>query len=275
MPSQVRNKLRVTGSIKDLVLFINDNYEKDIYHPSDGVYPSNLILFFGKMFPTPKDIENDKNNVYRWRMNNWGTPFLINTEDFSNDFTILYKHDYDYTPYTISDKDGKFNPYTIMKVLEYSEMFYGENIHKDENELSSEFITTLTPPTKLITNWIKIYKYSTLKFRLDYLDIDERYVGNIHYDYKSDSYVLEHHVKDNNITEFIRYTLEEDVKTIEEYAEEITTIIIEVNPEKTQNDFKEIYDLLLDEIDSKTDLNQQIEFISMMIRYLNGKKCKS
>lgn len=32
-------------------------------------------------------------------MNNWGTPFLIDTENFTNEITILYKHDYDYKPY--------------------------------------------------------------------------------------------------------------------------------------------------------------------------------
>lgn len=267
--SQVKNRLKVTGSIKDLVMFINDNYVEDIYHPSDGVYPSNLILFFGKLFPTPKDIEDNKDNVYRWRMNNWGTPFLIDNEEFSNEMIILYKHSYDYTSYSIDN----FNAYTIRKVLEYSEMFYGENIHKEENEVNSFFVTTMTPPTKLITNWVNKYKYTTLKFRLDYLDKEDRYVGNIHYEYNSNNYILEHYVKDHDVTSYVNYILEEDIKTIEDFSNDITNMIIETNPEKSEKDYKEIYDMVLAEIENKNDLHEQVEFISMMIRYLNGKKC--
>ena len=92
--SKVKNRLKVTGNIKDLITFIDENYVEDIYHPSDGVYPPNLILFFGKLYPTPTDIEDNKDNVYRWRMNNWGTPFLIDNENFNNEITILYKHSY-------------------------------------------------------------------------------------------------------------------------------------------------------------------------------------
>lgn len=267
--SQVKNRLKVTGSIKDLVRFINDNYEKDIYHPSDGVYPSNLILFFGKMFPTPDDILDDKDKIYRWRMNNWGTPFLLDSDNYKNSLTILYKHDYDYTPYNID----KFNPYTIRKVSEYSEMFYKENIHPNENEIISDFITTMTPPSKLITNWVNNYKYTTLVFRLDYWDMEDRYVGNIHYDYKKDNYILEHYVKDNNVTAYVKYMLEEDLRTIEDYASEITESVIETNPDKTDKDFDEIYKLMLEEIESKNNLDEQIKFISTLIRYLNSKKC--
>ena len=140
--SKVKNRLKVTGNIKDLITFIDENYVEDIYHPSDGVYPPNLILFFGKLYPTPTDIEDNKDNVYRWRMNNWGTPFLIDNENFNNEITILYKHSYEYTPYEVDN----FNAYTIKKILDYSEMIYGENIHKEENELNSFFITTMTPP---------------------------------------------------------------------------------------------------------------------------------
>lgn len=263
--SKVKNKLKVTGSIKDLVMFINDTYVEDIYHPSDGVYPSNLILFFGKLYPTPKDIEDNKDNVYRWRMNNWGTPFLIDNENFSNEITILYKHDYDYTPYDID----KFNAYTIRKILEYSEMFYGENIHKEDNEINSLFTTTMTPPTKLITNWVNRYKYTSLKFRLDYIDMEDRYVGNIHQ--SNNEYILEHYVKDHNVTAYVNYTLEEDIRTIEDYSSEIAKMIITVNPEKTDSDFKEIYNMILEEIETKDSLKEQVDFISMMIRYLNGK----
>ena len=48
-------------------------------------------------------------------------------------------------------------------------------------------------------------------------------------------------------------------------------MIITVNPEKTDSDFKEIYNMILEEIESKDSLKEQVDFISMMIRYLNGK----
>jgi hypothetical protein len=269
--SQVKNRLKVTGSIKDLVMFIHDNYEKDIYHPSDGVYPSNYILFFGKMFPTPDDILDDKDKIYRWRMNNWGTPFLLDNDDYNNEMVILYKHSYEYLPYNID----KFNPYTIRKILEYSEMFYGENIHPDENEILSDFITTMTPPTKLITNWVNKYRYTTLIFRLDYWDKEDRYVGNIHWDHIKEKYILEHYVKEYNITAYVKYMLEEDFKTIEDYASELTDLIIKTNPEKSDKDYNEIEQLMIDEIESKHTLEEQVNFISTLIKYLNGKQCNS
>ena len=273
--SLVKNRLKINGSIKDLLRFIEDNYEKDIYHPSDGVYPSNLLLFFGKSFPTPSDILDDKDKIYRWRMNNWGTPFLIDNEDYKNELTVLYKHDFDYTPYKLSTDNNKFNPYTLIKLEDYSEMFYGENIHPDENELISDFYTTMTPPSKLITNWVNIYKYSSLVFRLDYWDIEDRFVGNIHYDYSGEKYILEHYVKDHNVTAYVKYMLEEELKTIEDYASELTELIILTNPEKSQDDYDEIEKIMLDELEMKCNLNEQINFISMLIRYLNGKRCNS
>jgi hypothetical protein len=269
--SKVKNRLKVTGNIKDLITFIDENYVEDIYHPSDGVYPPNLILFFGKLYPTPTDIEDNKDNVYRWRMNNWGTPFLIDNENFNNEITILYKHSYEYTPYEVD----KFNAYTIKKILDYSEMIYGENIHKEENELNSFFITTMTPPTKLIINWTNRYKYTSLKFRLDYVDMEDRYVGNIHYEYDKNEYILEHYVKEHNMTLYINYMLEEDIRTIEDYSSEIANMIIETNSEKTDEDYNEIYNMVLDELDNKNELQEQVNFISMMIKYLNSKKCNS
>ena len=271
--SNVRNRLKVQGSIKDLVNFINDNYEKDIYHPSDGIYPSNLTLFFGKMFPTPDDILDNKINVYRWRMNNWGTPFLLDNEEYSNELIILYKHDFEYTPYSIGG--SKFNSYVIRKVSEYSEMFYGENIHPDENELISEFFTTMTPPTKLITKWINAYKYKTLIFRLDYWDDDDRYVGNIHCDYKTGEYILEHHVKDIDLFSYVKYMIEEELKSIEDYAYEIAGLIIETNPEKSEKDYDYIYNAMVEEIELKPNLNEQVKFISILLNHLNNKKCNS
>ena len=269
--SQVKNRLKVTGSIKDLVAFIQDNYEKDIYHPSDGVYPSNYILFFGKMFPTPDDILDDKVKIYRWRMNNWGTPFLIDTDNYYNELNILYKHSYEYSLYNVD----KFNPYTIRKVLEYSEMFYGENIHPDENEIVSDFITTMTPPTKLITNWVNTYRYTTLVFRLDYWDVEDRYVGNIHKDHSKDKYILEHYVKDHDITTYVGYMLGEDLKTIDDYASELANLVIETNPDKSDKDFNEIEQLMIEEIESKKNLEEQVNFISTLIKYLNSKRCNS
>ena len=105
--------------------------------------------------------------------------------------------------------------------------------------------------------------------------LEDRYVGNIHHDYKSNTYILEHYVKEHNVTLYVKYMLEEDIRTIEDYSNEITNMIIETNPEKSEKDYNEIYNMLLDEIDNKNDLNEQVKFISMMIRYLNGKKCNS
>ena len=107
--SKVKNRLKIYGSIKDIIQFINDNYEKDIYHPSDGKYTPNYILFFGKMLPTPDDILDDKNKIYRWRMNNWGTPFLSDSEEQVSEINIFYRHSYDYTKYSLSSIEDKFN----------------------------------------------------------------------------------------------------------------------------------------------------------------------
>ena len=271
--NRVKNKITVSGNIKDLISFIMDNYERDIYHPSDGKYPPNNILFFGKLFPTPDDILDDKNKIYRWRMNNWGTAFLA--EDQINELSILYKHDYDYTPYKITSEEGMFNSYVLRKLSEYSEMFYGENIHPDENELVSLFNTSVTPPSKLISKWIDMYKFTSLVFRLDYWDENDRFVGNIHFDYKSNNYILEHHVKDYNLTEYIRYTIEEDVKTIETYACEITDMLIEIKKEEMDYNYKELKDMLIEEIEQKQTFEEQVKFISNIIKYLNGKKCNS
>jgi hypothetical protein len=273
--NQVKNKLTVSGSIKDLISFIKDNYERDIYHPSDGKYPPNYILFFGNLFPTPEDIIDDKNKIYRWRMNNWGTPFLASEENQINELHVLYKHDYDYTVYSITSEEGMFNPYVIRKLSEYSEMFYGENIHPDENELVSLFNTTITPPSKIISKWIDVYKYTSLVFRLDYWDEKDRFVGNIHYDYNTKTYILEHHVRDHNLTEYVRYTLEEDVKTIDSYACEITQMLIEIKKDKMEYNYNELRDMLIEEIEEKHSFEEQVKFISDIIRYLNGKKCNS
>lgn len=271
--NQVKNKITISGNIKDLISFIIDNYERDIYHPSDGKYPPNYILFFGKLLPTPDDILDDKNKIYRWRMNNWGTAFLADNQ--INELSILYKHDYDYTPYKISSEDGMFNPYVIRKLSEYSEMFYGENIHSNENELTSLFTTMVTPPSKLISKWVEKYKFTSLTFRLDYWDEQDRFVGNIHFNYKNDNYILEHYVKDFNITEYIRYTLEEDIKTIETYACEITNMMIDIKKDIIEYDYEELRDMIVEEIEQKQTFEEQVTFISNIIKYLNGKKCNS
>ena len=270
--SKVKNRLKIYGSIKDIIKFINDNYEKDIYHPSDGKYPSNYILFFGKMLPTPDDILDDKNKIYRWRMNNWGTPFLSDSEDQVSEINIFYKHSYDYTKYSLCSNEGKFNPYTIRKLLEYSEMFYGDNIHPEENELITMFTTTLTPPTKLINNWVNVYKYTNIIFKLDYWDEEDRYAGNIHYDYRQKTYILEHYVKEHNLFSYVKYMIERNIKTINEYAGEITDIIIEVNDDKSINDFKDIETMVIDELEMKETFDDQVKFIVMMLEHLNKRK---
>lgn len=270
--SKVKNRLKIYGSIKDIIQFINDNYEKDIYHPSDGKYPSNYILFFGKMLPTPDDILDDKNKIYRWRMNNWGTPFLSDSEEQVSEINIFYRHSYDYTKYSLSSIEDKFNPYTIHKLLEYSEMIYGDNIHPDENELITIFNTTLTPPTKLINTWVNIYKYTSLVFKLDYWDSEDRYAGNIHFDYQQKLYVLEHHVKEHNLFSYTRYLVERNIKTIDEYAGDITDMIIEVNDDKTIEDYNDIESMVVEEIESKDSFDEQIKFIVMMLEYLSKRK---
>lgn len=273
--SLVKNRLLIYGSIKDIIKFINDNYESDIYHPSDGKYPPNNILFFGKMYPTPNDILDDKNKIYRWRMNNWGTAFLSDSENQINKITVMYKHDYDYTPYTITSEDGMFNSYVLRKLSEYSEMFYGENIHDNENEFISIFNTNITPPSKMITNWINVYQFSTLIFRLDYWDEEDRFVGNIHYDYSDKLYVLEHYVKDNNLIKYIKYMIEEDIKPIEIYAEEIANLVLSINIKDDYKTFDKIESIVLEELEQLNSLDDQVKYIANMITYLNNKKCNS
>lgn len=265
--SRVKNRLKIYGSIKDIITFISDNYEKDIYHPSDGKYPPNYILFFGKSFPTPEDIIDDKNKIYKWRMNNWGTPFLSELEEQISELSIFYKHSYDYTRYKLTSEEDKFNSYTLRKVLEYSEMFYGENIHPNENELITFFNTTMTPPTRLITNWVNMYKYSTLVFKLDYWDMEDRYVGNIHFDYSQNKYILEHYVKEHDLLSYIRYMLERNVKTLDDYVAEITELLILTD--KLGSDYKEIEKMVSDEVELKETFEEQVIFITFMISKLN------
>lgn len=272
--SFVRNRLKIYGNVKNIYTFITDNYEKDSHHHIDGGNLSNLILFFGKLFPTPVDIENDKDKVYRYRMNNWGTPFLAKGEQ-TNTLIVRYKHDYDYTNYELTNDNGLFNGYSLLKLLEYSEMFYGENIHPSENELITEFTTVMSPPNKLVINWINKYQYTNLVFKLDYWDEDDRFVGKIYYDHQSENYVLEHHVKEHNPIDYIYYMLDNDIRTIEMYADDIVDLLLILKPEKT-SDVKEIRNMLIDEIDQKNSLKEQAEFIDMMLVYLNNKlKCNS
>jgi hypothetical protein len=268
--SLVKNRLKIYGSVKHIIKFIQENYESDCYHPSDGNNPPNYILFFGALFPTPDDIVNDKDKVYRYRMNNWGTPFLADNQ-FST-LTVFYKHDYDYTAYELTSDNDKFNSYSIRKLSEYSEMFYGENIHPDENMLITFFDTTMTPPSKLFTHWINLYRGTSLIFKLDYWDEQDRFVGNIHYDYKTKTYVLEHHVKEHDHKAYIYYMLDEEVKTIEMYSEELTNLVIETNPTKSDKDFNEIKDMMMEEIESKSSFEEQVNFISMLLLYLENKK---
>lgn len=273
--SYVKNRLKVYGSVDDLLLFIDENYVKDIYHPSDGMYPSNKILFFGNLYPTPEDILNDKDKIYRWRMNNWGTPFLSETEGQINELVVLYKHDFDYTPYTISSEDGMFNSYIFCRLSDCNESFYKDNIHEDENELVSTFETTMTPPSKMMTNWINRYKYTTLVFRLDYWDKEDRFVGNIHYDYNNNRYILEHYIKEKDILTYVTYMLGGDIKTIEMYAEEIAELVLTVNKDKVNSTFEELTKMFIEEIESKSTFEEQVKFIASVINYLNNKECNS
>ena len=268
--SSVRNRLKLYGSIKELCQFIDDNYEKDCYHQYDGNSSPNLILFFGKMYPTPMDIENDKDKVFRYRMNNWGTPFLAGEEQLSK-FIVRYKHSYDYISYELTTENNKFNVYTLIRLLDHSEMFYGENIHPSENELITEFTTTMTPPSKLITNWINVYQHSNLIFKLDYWDEDDRYVGKIYYNYQTENYVLEHHVKEHNPKAYIYYMLDNNIKTIDMYAEDISELVILAKPDKTEKDFNELKEMLIDEIEYKSSLKEQVDFIDMLLSYLTNK----
>jgi hypothetical protein len=269
--SEVRNRLKLYGSIKELCKFIDENYEKDCYHHYDGNTSPNLILFFGKMYPTPTDIEDDKDKVFRYRMNNWGTPFLAGEEQYSK-FIVRYKHSYDYIPYELTSDNNKFNIYTLIKLSEYSEMFYGENIHPSENELITEFTTIMTPPSKLITNWINVYQYSNIIFKLDYWDKDDRFVGKIYYNYKIEGYVLEHHVKEHDPRAYVYYMLDNDIKTIESYSDDLTQLTIENNPAKSDKDFNEIKEMFIEEIESKNSFDEQVDFINNLLLYFERKK---
>lgn len=207
----VKNKLTVTGGIEDLIIFIAENYER--VYPRENEDISDYILFFDRFHPTPDIFLIDTNKTYEWRLKNWGTP-LPAQYDQANILKVLYRHDYDYSEYFLSNLNNKFNAYLFYRFLNELESYKG-NISPDSNELTCDFDSVLSPPIKMIEVWIRQYHLTTLKFRLDYYDPKVGFVGNIHYDYDKKLYVQEHFSKQKDENEFRDYLIKIGVDNYE------------------------------------------------------------
>lgn len=199
----VKNKLRVTGGIEDLIIFIAENYER--VYPCENKDISDYILFFDRYNTTPDMFLKDRSKSYEWRLKNWGTP-LPAQYDQTNILKVLYKHDYDYSEYFLSNLNNKFNAYLFYRFLNELN-FYSSNISPDSNELSCDFDTVLGPPVKMVEKWVHSYHLTTLKFRLDYYDPKVGFAGNIHYDYNKKSYVQEHFSKQKDEEAYTKYLI--------------------------------------------------------------------
>lgn len=197
----VKNKLTITGGMEDLLIFIAENYER--VYPCENKDISDYILFFDRINETPNIFLKDKNQTYEWRCKNWGTPFPAQFTQ-TNILTVLYRHDYDYSEYFLSNLNNKFDAYIFYRFLNKLDQ-YSSNINPDSNELTCEFNTVLSPPVKMIEFWIRKYYYTTLKFRLDYFDPIVGFVGNIQYDYNEKVYTQEHFSKQKDEKEYKEY----------------------------------------------------------------------
>lgn len=207
----VKNKLTVTGGMEDLLIFISENYER--VYPCENKDISDYILFFDRLFPTPDDFLISREKTFEWRLKNWSTPSPAQYEQV-NTLKVLYKHDYDYTRYYLSNLNNKFNGYLFYRFFNELD-FYSSNLSPDENELTCEFETILCPPFKIIENWIRRYNGLTLKFKLDYYDPEVEFAGNIHFDYNKNLYELEHFSKETDDEKYIEYLLKIGVDNYE------------------------------------------------------------
>ena len=207
----VKNKLTVTGGMEDLLIFISENYER--VYPCENKDISDYILFFDRLFPTPDVFLINKEKAFEWRLKNWSTPIPAQYNQ-ANTLTVLYRHDYDYTEYYLSNLNNKFNGYLFYRLFNELD-FYSSNLSPDENELMCVFETLLCPPFKVVENWIQRYNGSTLKFRLDYYDTESEFAGIIYFDYNKNIYELEHYSKETDDEKYRDYLIKIGVDNYE------------------------------------------------------------
>jgi hypothetical protein len=69
--------------------------------------------------------------------------------------------------------------------------------------------------------------------------------------------------------------IEEDIKPIEIYAEEIANLVLSINIKDDYKTFDKIESIVLEELEQLNSLDDQVKYIANMITYLNNKKCNS
>lgn len=251
---KLKHKLWVFGSVKHLIRFIYDNYESDPYHQeTDGNGHPNFLLHFRNLCPVPEELleEGDKERINEWKKENWGSgnPFY----DQWSELILYYKHSYDYTTYKLS-YDDRFNAYAIDRLLYEVNGIFNDNMNPDENELITSFYTDAIP-LAMFKKWIIRYQFTTLKIRLDYWDCeDDSFVGKLYYDYEHDMYLCDHHVKKDNPVEYIHYLLNEGLRSIDGFAEEIVDCMIEKDPKLKESNRKDLVESVLDIIEDEKNV---------------------
>lgn len=250
----VKNKLTVYGSVSHLTCFIEENFVDHPCRHYDGNGRPNYFLHFKSIHPVPEYILKDSEKaVSEWKKVHWGTDRIYDHQTSS--LKVNYKHSYDYTEYFLDNTNELFNSYSIFELGLSANDIYKDNMDPDENELTTIFFTDWIPSPEIFKLWIERYQFSTLKFRLDFWEVnDMEFAGSYYYDYFHNIYLSKLINGEEDLLGYINYTLENSLITIDEYSYAIANKMIEKDPNLQKGDIDKLIDSILDIIEDEKNV---------------------